>query len=310
MVHDLVEFTPAAYAELAGVRSACRPELPLPAAALRAKDEARPARKLLRRTVAREDGAAVGYCELGQEPLEDDDGVFVLGVFVHPSHQGRGLGRALHTELLRLLAGLDARELRAGLREDHPYAAAFAARRGFESGRRHVFSQLELGAQDPPEAPAGVRLTSLAELRAELGENETVTRLFPLVQDFTADIPGAAEAARDMRAEQLARNLADPLIIPEVYCIAASGDELVGKSDLRATPDPRGLWTGTTGVHRAWRRRGLALALKRTALGWAAARGFERVATANAEENHAMLALNRRLGFEPTCTYRELRALR
>ena len=56
---------------------------------------------------------------------------------------------------------------------------------------------------------------------------------------------------------------------------------------------------GFTGTLRDVRGRGLATAAKQRALRAAAARGVTRVTTSNAEENTAMRAINRRLGFEP-----------
>ena len=55
-------------------------------------------------------------------------------------------------------------------------------------------------------------------------------------------------------------------------------------------------------VRRDWRRRGLAEALKRSKLEWAAANGVEQIATWTQTGNEAMRALNERLGY----TYRSV----
>jgi RimJ/RimL family protein N-acetyltransferase len=56
---------------------------------------------------------------------------------------------------------------------------------------------------------------------------------------------------------------------------------------------------GFTGTVREHRGCGLATAAKGRALRAAAERGVTRVTTSNAEENAAMRAINRNLGFEP-----------
>ena len=54
--------------------------------------------------------------------------------------------------------------------------------------------------------------------------------------------------------------------------------------------------TATLPEHRG---RGLATAAKCRALQVTAAKGVTRITTSNAEENAAMRAINRKLGFEP-----------
>ena len=55
--------------------------------------------------------------------------------------------------------------------------------------------------------------------------------------------------------------------------------------------------TGLTGTRREYRRRGIAVAMKVHALGWAKANGYELTKTWNATTNTGMLAINERLGF-------------
>jgi RimJ/RimL family protein N-acetyltransferase len=54
-----------------------------------------------------------------------------------------------------------------------------------------------------------------------------------------------------------------------------------------------------TGTLREYRGRGLALAVKLATTHWAAGHGITQISTDNDERNAPMLAINRRLGYEP-----------
>jgi GNAT superfamily N-acetyltransferase len=80
--------------------------------------------------------------------------------------------------------------------------------------------------------------------------------------------------------------------------VALADDEVVGCAGLMPDPDqPRRAEHGLTAVRRDWRRRGVATALKRTTLAWAAANGFTEVYTWTQRDNDGMRALNTHLGF-------------
>jgi mycothiol synthase len=57
------------------------------------------------------------------------------------------------------------------------------------------------------------------------------------------------------------------------------------------------LRTGLTAVRRAYRRRGIALALKVRSLEFGKANGYSSVQTENESNNRGMLAINDELGF-------------
>jgi GNAT superfamily N-acetyltransferase len=85
----------------------------------------------------------------------------------------------------------------------------------------------------------------------------------------------------------------------------AAGD-VVAFTDLRVSPPPtRYALTDDTAVVSAHRRRGLARAVKTESLALLRAErpdiGF--VATTNADDNAAMLALNAQLGFRPSSVW-------
>jgi mycothiol synthase len=79
---------------------------------------------------------------------------------------------------------------------------------------------------------------------------------------------------------------------------ALDGEQLVGYAALvtrAASPDV--LEHGFTAVVRSHRRRGIAIALKRTQLAWAAEHGYSRLVTYTQEGNEAMHAINKKLGY-------------
>ena len=65
-----------------------------------------------------------------------------------------------------------------------------------------------------------------------------------------------------------------------------AGDEVVGYSKFSVSPESnRVAHHDLTGVKRAWRKRGIARALKQAQIAWAKQNGFERLETMNEERN-------------------------
>ena len=88
-----------------------------------------------------------------------------------------------------------------------------------------------------------------------------------------------------------------PVLLPEGSLVVRQGEHLIGLSELKRTPDPLQLMTSLTAVRRAFRARGLALAVKLQTLTRAKELGFQGVYTQNASSNVRMMALNEALGF-------------
>jgi N-acetylglutamate synthase-like GNAT family acetyltransferase len=80
--------------------------------------------------------------------------------------------------------------------------------------------------------------------------------------------------------------------------VALAHGEVIGCAGLLPdTDDPGRAEHALTAVRRDWRRRGVAAALKRTCLAWAASHGLREVYTWTQRGNDGMRALNTRLGF-------------
>ena len=92
--------------------------------------------------------------------------------------------------------------------------------------------------------------------------------------------------------------LRDEATLPEGSFVALADGEIVGYSGLMRHDNAGVAEDGLTVVARDWRRRGLAMALKRLELAWAAENGFREVVTWTQRGNEGMRDVNERLGYE------------
>ncbi|MFF5896769.1 GNAT family N-acetyltransferase [Streptomyces argenteolus] len=139
---------------------------------------------------------------------------------------------------------------------------------------------------------AGVRLTTLAEL----GDGPAQRRLlYELNKECAADIPGRGPF---YSYEEYLRERVDvPSFDPRGVVLALAGDEWVG---MAATSDRRGsgcVFNEMTGVRRAFRGAGVAVAMKVHGMGFADLCGVRLVRTVHHPTNAKVIAMNRMLGY-------------
>lgn len=170
---------------------------------------------------------------------------------------------------------------------DDPGSRAFAERFGFEEVDREVEQVIELPVRLPATPlPAGIDVVSIAE-RPEL-----LREAYPLAQEGHADMAIDGDVV-----VPLDDWLRDEATLPEGSFVALHEGRIVGYSGLVRHDNPGVAEDGLTVVARDWRRRGLAIALKRLELMWAAENGFEQVLTWTQRRNEGMRAVNERLGY-------------
>jgi RimJ/RimL family protein N-acetyltransferase len=110
--------------------------------------------------------------------------------------------------------------------------------------------------------------------------------------------PGYADMATDREVTvPLDEWLREEATLPHGSFAALADGEVVGYSGLCRHDSPGVAEDGLTVVRRDWRRRGLATALKRRELTWAAANGLREVVTWTQQGNEAMRRVNESLGF-------------
>lgn len=220
-------------------------------------------------------------------------GAFQCSIFVKPDQRRQGIGRALlaHIEFLALERGavrLYATSRDASVRD-------FALTHHFLLGRHLLISQLDIASVALPEMPtvAGIRLAALAEVDSA----EIRRQCYDLTKVAQRDNPDTIW--RFSYADYVERLYQAPWFDPHKYFVALDGEQLVGLTFLR--PDDLDTMTyknSFTGVHPAYRGRGIAAALKQVALRYAKQNGIARFQTSNEVRNIPMLTINRRMGYE------------
>lgn len=259
-------------------------------------------------------GRVVGTGSLMQWPGMFHPDRYHAEVLVRPEDRGRGAGRALAAALEAHLRERGAREVLATSREDCPEGLVFLIRRGFGEHMRYFASALTLATFDPmrwagaERLPENLRLRSLADLVAEVGEEAAWRAYFGVYMAVRADVPRAGEAT-PLDFGHFRTRAEDGRFWPEgvLFAVTEAG-EVAALTELYAdAADPTRLQTGLTGTRREWRRQGLGLALKLAALRLARERGVQSVWTDNASSNAPMLGLNERLGFVRQPAWVEMR---
>jgi ribosomal protein S18 acetylase RimI-like enzyme len=247
-------------------------------------------------------GEIIGFTEA---PLRE---VTTLYIMVAPYRQRQGLGNLLWERLRQDLVAAGTTAVEPWVREENIPGMEWLKQLGFLPVKQDwpvsFFPQeMDLTAlQDAVEGVAaqGIVITTLAQERR--ADANCLPRLHALYVTLNAGVPGQ-ENESGPTLEQFLHEQDEPDAIPDAYFIAKDGPEYVGLSYLRPRDadtncvEPGNAQQCLTAVLPAYRRRGIALAMKVQVLQYARAHGYRRVLTYSA--NPAMRALNNRLGGRP-----------
>jgi len=237
--------------------------------------------------VARLDAEPVGcgFVETAEAPYAGAHVIVVREV------RRRGVGTALLHEVSARAAARGKRELQGEARADDDESRAYFERRGYRVVGGEAAVALDLGTVDAdrPSPPAGVEIVTRAQ------RPDVVEGMYEVAVEADEDIPGndVVRSFDVFRAQDVDR----PTRTAHLCFVALSGDEVVGYAVLDDYGDFG--FHGLTAVKRAWRRRGVATALKRAQIAAAKERGFRRLVTGSEERNAPMRNLNAKLGFRP-----------
>ena len=206
---------------------------------------------------------------------------------VLPAHRQRGIGSLMLGAVLDHHRSVGRRSVAAHAQTDP--AIAFASRHGFVEVDRQVEQVRTVLAEElePPVFP-GVEFTSIA------AEPDLLRLVHPLAEQGYDDMV----LAEGHVVVSLREWLREEATLPGGSIVALAGRAIVGYAGLLAwNDDETRAENGLTVVDRAWRRRGLAIALKRHQLAWASRNGIREVVTWTQIGNEGMQRANLRLGY-------------
>ncbi len=212
-------------------------------------------------------GDLVGYAELWD--TADPHVVTYAWGRVHPDHQGQGIGSFLMAwEEQRARQAIekappDARVVvRTGALDRDLASTRLLTDHGFSPVRQFLRMMIQMTKMPAaPNWPSGVTVRTFD--RSDL---EATART---VRDSFSDHWGHVDIPFDQDLEEWRHLIdTDEHFDPSLWYLAESDEELVGVAlcTLKRHEDPSMGWIDTLGVRRAWRRRGIALALLQHAL--------------------------------------------
>ena len=302
MSFSIRAFTPDDYRAVAHTQTTCWPDYPISEAELRRGDDMNEPHCKLLRLVGEDAGDVVAAASYNQSMWSYHPQKFWLSWNALSPHATATNDAALYEALLDALRPHEVTALRMRLMETQHERIAFAQAQGFHEERRDWESRLDVASFDvTPYADVGERVHAagidIQPLTALTDDPDHRHKLWELDMELCQDVP-SGDPPTGVTFEHYCKLVFDhPNLLPDAYFVALKDGAYIGMHNLwrrENAPD----WTnGLTGVRRAHRRHGVALALKLRGIAVAQAHGIPSIKTWNASNNRPMLSINEQLGF-------------
>ncbi len=280
------------------------PDYPLTVEQLRFNEASKDPKVRHARFLLELDDVVVGMATYDQDIAAFHPQEFEVLILVLPEFEGKGFGQLLHAHTLEALKPFNPTTIRTHTREDFTRAVRFIEKQGFSEEMKEWESRLNPQAANLASfketyekvCESGVVITSLAELSKTTDDWQQ--QLYELDWEVTLDIPTTGTPTKCSFEHFTKSTLQNPDLLLEGWFIAIKDGEWIGESALWKSAAEPNLYVGVTGVRRAFRKQGIARALKYTAVLYAKDAGYTCIKTWNEEHNQGMLEINTALGFE------------
>jgi mycothiol synthase len=242
--------------------------------------------------LARLDAAAVGVGVAAEQGDLRSTDVAVAFFGVVPEHRRKGIGSALYRALSDHARTIGKARLQIDLWEDDHDGRAFLDRRGFAEVERFARVRLDLADAPIPAGadPPGIHLVPLA------GHTHLAGSMYETAVEAYADMP-STDPIETTFDEFHDREVERSDLRSDLSILALVDDEVVGFGTIDVHGDDA--FNSLTAVRRAWRRRGVATAIKRAQIAAAKAAGIASLTTFSEKRNVPMRTLNEKLGYQP-----------
>jgi L-amino acid N-acyltransferase YncA len=239
--------------------------------------------------IAELDGVPAGVGSIGKFGGAPDGDLAYLTLRVLREARRQGVGTALDrcaSEHARLLGK---HRSTTSVRHDDADSLGYFAARGFAEVGRMQDVRLDLSTVDvQPRVPAGVEVVAASTPELERGA-------YAVALEADADIPTGVPIESGTFDRWHERHFGSRTL-PELSFVAVENGRVIGYAILgRHTDDAAQHWM--TGVARAARGRGIALALKQAQIAGAKAAGWRYLDTQNDLGNAPMRRVNEKLGY-------------
>lgn len=248
------------------------------------------------------DGEIVGYIVVEHQSNDQPDR-FALTVMVDPAHRHQGIGTQLYEHARQQAENMGAIRFTSSALESQPESLRFAEQRGFLIERKtfestidlHTFDESRFAGLIEAVESTGIRFFSLADAGDTL---EARRKLHHINFEAVRNEPGSDRDYIGFDQFNEMFNTAS-WFRADGQILAADGDEYIGLAAVGYFADTNSMYNMITGVMPSYRGRNIAQALKLLTIRYSKTTGADYIRTHNDSQNAPMLAINRKLGYQP-----------
>jgi GNAT superfamily N-acetyltransferase len=238
--------------------------------------------------IAERDGEALGVASASNFGGRPDGDLAYVTIRVPRENRRQGVGTALHLRASEHAVSLGKARFYCVVRHDDADSLAYYSHRGYEEVGRMQDVFLELAtAEVEPAAPDGIEIVALAP--------EHLRGVYEVALEADADIPAGEQHSSGTFEQWSERNLG-ALLRHDLSFVAIENGRIVGYALVQQHKEDTAEHA-MTGVARAARGRGVALALKQAQVAAAKQTGLTWLRTQNDLGNAPMRRVNEKLGY-------------